>query len=297
MVKTLTSAPAAPPGRAGDTRMKTPARIAMAAGLGLLAATPAVAAVEDVLLTVAGTDGVVVVVERASGERWRLDLGQDCLAIRALAGRMALLWTPSGAVTLQARLLVPEQDLACSVLRADTLGPAPRPWHDQEAPVAGLRALRQALERLGYDCGPVAAGWTPEATQAFLLFRQSRRLDTSTRGLRRAIASLALEVMRGRQVTGTALKLSQTLSEQSDLLVAYLSRAGSGSSSCGPPTYVATVASDGSVVTLGDGSRWRPAADAWRVVAGWQNGDEALACGGRLVNGRTGEMVRAVAMN
>ncbi len=274
--------------------MRILVRFAVAAVLALLAAPPASAAVEDVLVVQVDRDDVAAVVERASGERLRLDLRQDCLGLREFAGRTVLVWSPTGAISTQSRLLVPERDMTCPVWQVDTLSPNPRPRRSLDAPTAGLRALRQSLERLGYDCGP-RPGWSPEAAQAFLLFRQSRRLDTSSLGLRRGIASLALEVMRGRQVTGTALQLSRTLSEQSDLLVAYLSNAGSGS--CGLPTFVGAVASDGAVVTLGDGSRWRPVEGARTVAAGWQSGDQALACGGRLVNGRSGEMVQVTALN
>ena len=74
--------------------MKTPARIALTAGLGLLAATPALAAVEDVLPTLASAHGGGGVIERASGERWRLALGLGC-------GRCGRRW--GGSATTAAR--------------------------------------------------------------------------------------------------------------------------------------------------------------------------------------------------
>jgi len=259
------------------------------------AATTAHALVEEVLLTHAGTDDAMI--ERASGERWWLDVRQDCFGIREFLGRTLLVWSPTGAITTRSRLLIPERDLSCPIWQADTLSRAARPRYAQDPPGAGIRALRQSLEMLGYDCGPPSPGWTPQAALAFQRFRETRRLDTSPQGLRRAVASLALDVMRGRQVTGTALRLSRTLSEHSDLLVGYLSRAGSGTSACGEPTFVRDVAPDGALVTLGDGTRWHPVAEAGPVVARWQSGDQALACSGRLVNGRTGEMVRAMRLN
>ena len=263
--------------------------VALLAGV----AAPASARVEQVMVVQAGLDDAVV--ELASGEQVWLDLHQDCLTLRGRVGWTVLLWSPDPSISTQSRLLVPEQDATCPIWQVDTLGqakPSKRPAPG--VPTDGLRAMRQSLELLGYDCGPPAeAGWIPETAQAFLRFREGKRLEASPQGLRRAVTSLALDVMRGRQATGTSQRLARIISDQLDPLVSYLSRPGSAGARCGPPTWVRDVAEDGALVTLADGTRWQPAAEQRALVARWQDGDDLVACSGRLVTTRTGEMARA----
>jgi len=257
-----------------------------------LAPPPAQALVEEVVVTHAGTDDAVV--DLASGERLWLDLRQDCFALRGRTGWRVLLWSPDPYVSTRSLLLLPEWDLSCPIWQVDTLPPAKRAKAALEVPTDGLRAMRQALELLGYDCGPPAeAGWNPEAGLAFLRFRESKRLETSPQGLRRAVTSLALDVMRGRQASGTSQRLARIISDQLDPLVAHLSRPGGPGARCGATTWLRSVAEDGTLVTLGDGTRWQPAAEQRARLAHWQDGDELVACSGRLVNVRTGEMARA----
>jgi hypothetical protein len=257
-----------------------------------LAPPPARAVVEEVLVTQAGTDDAVV--DRAGGERLWLDLHQDCLALRGRVGWTALLWSPDSNVTTRSLLLLPEWDASCPIWQVDTLPPAKPARPAPEVPLEGLRAMRQALEWLGYDCGPPAQpGWTPEAGLAFLRFREGKRLDASPQGMRRAVTSLALDVMRGRQVTGTSQRLARIISDQLDPLVAHLSGPGSAGARCGLPTWIRQVAENGALVTLGDGTRWQPAAELRAQVARWQEGDDVVTCSGRLINARSGEMARA----
>jgi hypothetical protein len=257
-----------------------------------LAPPPARALVQEVLITHAGTD--VAMVDLASGERLRLDLHEDCLALRGRAGWSVLLWSPDPQVSTRSLLLLPELDVSCPIWQVDTLPPAKPAKTAPEVPTEGLRAMRQSLELLGYDCGPPAeAGWIPEAGLAFLRFRESKRLGTSPQGLRRAVTSLALDVMRGRQATGTSQRLARIISDQLDALVSHLSRPGSAGARCRAPAWLRSVADEGALVTLSDGTRWQPAAGQRAKVVRWQDGDELIVCSGRLVNARTGEMARA----
>jgi hypothetical protein len=251
------------------------------------------ARVEEVLVTHAGTDDAVV--DLASGVRLWLDLRQDCLVLRGCVGWTILLWSPDPYISTRSLLLLPEWDGTCPIWQVDTLPLAKSAKQIlPEVPVEGLRAMRQALEWLGYDCGPAAQqGWTPEAGLAFQRFRESKRLETSPQGMRRAVTSLALDVMRGRQATGTSQRLARTISGQLDALVSCLSRPGSPGARCGATTGLRSVDEDGALVTLTDGTRWQPAAELRAQVARWQDGDDLLACSGRLINVRTGEMARA----
>ncbi len=260
--------------------------------LALAPPQPARARVQEVLVTHTGTDDAVV--DLASGERLWLDLRQDCPALRGRAGWTILLWSPDAQVSTRSLLLLPEWGVSCPIWQVDTLPPARSATIEPEVPAEGLLAMRRALESLGYDCGPLAeAGWSPESGLAFLRFRESKRLETSPQGLRRAVTSLALDVMRGRQATGTSQRLARIISDQLDPLVAYLSRPGSAGARCGATTWLRSVAEDGALVTLADGTRWLPAAGQRAQVARWQDGDDLVACSGRLVNARTGEMARA----
>jgi hypothetical protein len=253
---------------------------------------PARALVQEVLVTHAGTDDAEV--DLASGERLWLDLHQDCLALRGRVGWTVVLWSPEPFVSTRSLLLLPEWDVSCPIWQVDTLPPTKPAKTAPEVPTEGLRAMRQSLELLGYDCGPPAeAGWIPETGLAFLRFRENKRLETSPQGLRRAVTSLALDVMRGRQTTGTSQRLARIISDQLDALVSYLSRPGSAGARCGAPTWLRSVADEGALVTLADGTRWQPAAEQRALVAHWQDGDDLVACSGRLVNARTGEMARA----
>jgi hypothetical protein len=195
--------------------------------LALALPHPASALVQEVVVTHAGTDDAVV--ELASGERLWLDLRQDCLLLRGRTGWTVLLWSPDPEVSTRSLLLLPEWDATCPIWQVDTL-PAGKSAKriPPEVPTEGLLAMRQALELLGYDCGPPAeAGWNPEAGLAFLRFRESKRLETSPQGLRRAVTSLALDVMRGRQASGTSQRLARIISDQLDALVSHLSSPGS----------------------------------------------------------------------
>ena len=257
-----------------------------------LAPQPARALVQEVVVTHAGTDDAVV--DLASGERLWLDLHQDCLVLQGRVGWSVLLWSPGLYISTRSRLLLPEWDLSCPIWQVDTLPPAELAKAAPEMPTEGLWAMRQSLELLGYDCGPPAeAGWTPEAGLAFLRFRESKRLEISPQGLRRAVTSLALDVMRGRQATGTSLRIARIISDQLDALVSYLSSPGSAGARCGATTWLRSVTDKGMLVTLADGTRWQPAAEQHALVARWQDGDDLIVCSGRLVNARTGEMAWA----
>ena len=257
-----------------------------------LAPLPARGVVEQVLVSHAGTDDAIV--DLATGERLWLDLHQDCLVLRGRVGWSVLLWSPDPEVSTRSLLLLPESDTSCPIWQVDTLPPGKSTKAAREEPTDGLRAMRQSLELLGYDCGPPArAGWIPETAQAFLRFRESKRLESSPQGLRRAVTSLALDVMRGRQATGTSQRLARIISDQLDALVSYLSRPGGVGARCGAPTWLRSVTDEGALVTLADGTRWQPAAGQRVLVTHWQDGDELVGCSGRLVNTRTGEMARA----
>jgi hypothetical protein len=272
-----------------------PARFGLAPGLALaliaFGVTPARAWVEEVLVTHAGTDDAVV--ERASGERLWLDVHQDCLPLRGRVGWTILIWSAEPAVSTQSRLLVPDLDLSCPIWQVDTLARAKPLKSAQSAPTEGLLAMRQSLELLGLDCGPPGQAWSPDVAQAFLRFREGKRLDASPQGLRRAVTSLALDVMRGRQATGTSQRLARIISDQLDPLVAFLLLPGDSGARCGAPTWVRSIAEQGALVTLADGTRWQPAATLRALVTRWQDGDEVVVCTGRLVNARTGELARA----
>ena len=265
-----------------------PGLVILLLGLG---APPARAWLEQVLVVRAGEYDAVI--ERATGERFRLDLHEDCLALRGHGGSSVLLWSPEPGISSRSLLLVPEWDLSCPVWQVDTLERARSASRVPAVPTEGLRAMRQALELLGLDCGPPGRDWTPDVAQAFLRFREGKHLDATGQGLRRTVTSLALDVMRGRQATGTSQRLARVISDQLDPLVGYLMGAGGGGATCSTPTWVRAVAEQGALVTLADGTRWQPAATARPWVARWQNDDDLLVCSARLVNARTGEMAPA----
>ena len=271
-------------------------RLLLLPSLALLAlaawADRASALIEEVLVTHAGTDDAVI--QRPSGECWWLDLRQDCFGIRNFRGRTVLLWSPTADVTTAARLLVPELDASCPIWQADTLRRDARPAYAGDVPGAGLRAVRHALDLLGFESGLAHPGWTPEAALALRRFCAARGLDASPDGMRRVVVALALEIVRGRRVTPDATRLARLLSEQAGLLAPYLARVGDGSPPRAAPTHIDFVAPDGSLVHLGDGTRWKPLAEARPLVALWQAGDQVIASDGRIANGRTGDLARAV---
>jgi hypothetical protein len=152
--------------------------------------------------------------------------------------------------------------------------------------------MRETLEGLGFNCGPLAVhGWTPAAAQAFTRYRESRRLDASSLGLKRAVMALAIDALGGRSLTASGQRRSRVIADESDEIVAYLVRGGSAE--CEEPTFVRGVAADSSYFTLLDGTVWEVEIRLRGPVAGWLASDGVMACGGRLVNLRTGEMARA----
>jgi hypothetical protein len=266
-----------------------------AALTALLAAVPiAHAAVEEVVVNKVGEDRIEI--QRASGERWRVGLSEDCrLQLAWFQGGGLLVWSATGSMTTEARLLVPERDLTCAIAELDSLAPAKPSKSVAVEPIEGLTAMRRSLELLGYNCGPPSdSPWSTEAAQAFLRFRESKQLDASPQGIRRAVTSLALDGMRGRQPSGTSLKLARIISDYLDPLVAWLTRAGAAGTRCGAPTWIRKVAADGSLVTLADDTNWQPLTGDRALVARWQASDDVVVCSRRLVNARTGEMARAV---
>lgn len=245
------------------------------------------AAIERVVIHNGGKEDAVI--ERADGGRWRLDLRQSCQPMLGVSGRQALLFTSDGVLGPGARLLMPELDLDCPVFAADSIGhvkrrPAP------EAPDDGLHAVRAALEQLGHPCGPLEPNWNDDAAQAFVWFREAHHLDSTPTGVHRALLALAIEVLGGRQPTGTALQLSQAIDDQIDVLTTWLTRA---TDVCGAETFVRSVDEPHTAVKLGDGTVWQLDAAEFHDVAGWPPNDVVLACSGRLVDTRTGAMVHA----
>jgi len=172
---------------------------------------------------------------------------------------------------------------------ADSIGHA-RPKPELAPPDDGLAAVRAALEQLGRPCGPLEPVWNDDAAQAFVAFRESRHLDSTPTGVHRALMALAIEVLGGRQPTGTALRLSQAIDDQIDDLTAWLTRA---TDVCGLETFVQSLDDAHAAVKLGDGTVWQLDAAAKDVVTAWPANDVVLACSGRLIDTRSGVMVHA----
>jgi hypothetical protein len=257
--------------------------------LAVALAGPAQGAVERVWVTRASQDDITV--QRANGDLWRLGIPRECAGLYGSSGQVLIHYAVAFPGP-EPRILVPEYDADCRVTRADSVGhrapPAPK-----AAPERGLRALRETLELLGYDCGPLTTrGWTPDAARAFTRYRESRRLDASPQGVKRAVTALAIDALGGRAASGTGQRRSQAIADESAEIVDYLVKGGAAE--CDEPTYVRGVAADSSYFTLLDGTVWDVEALRRGAVAGWLAGDGVLACGGRLVNLRTGEMARAV---
>ena len=257
--------------------------------VGLLLASPAGAGVERVWVARGNQDEITV--QRANGDLWRLGLDRQCPLLSGYSSRLLLIQFSVSFPGSEPRILVPELDLACRATRADSIGHRAPPV-SRETPERGLAAMRETLEGLGYNCGPLAVhGWTPDAAQAFTRYRESRRLDASSQGLKRAVTALAIDALGGRSLTASGQRRSQAIADESDEIVAYLVRGGSAE--CEEPTFVRSVAADSSYFTLVDGSVWDVAPVQRGPVAGWFASDGVMACGGRLVNLRTGEMARA----
>ena len=255
----------------------------------LLLARPAGAAVERVWVVRGDADEITV--QRANGDLWRLGLDRQCPAVGGGSSHVLLIQYAVSFPGPAPRILIPEWDMACRATRADSVGhrapPAPG-----ETPVRGLNAMRETLEGLGYDCGALSErGWTPDAAQAFTRYRESRRLDASAQGMKRAVVALAIDGLGGRHPTASGKRRSQAIADESDAIVAYF--VTGGSIACDPPTFVRGMAADSSYFTLGDGTVWNVAPDRRGPVAGWLSSDGVMACGGRLVNLRTGDMARA----
>ena len=253
----------------------------------LLLAGPAQGAIERVWIMRSSPDEITV--QRANGDLWRLALPRECAGRFGASSPLFIHYAISFPGP-EPRILVPEYDADCRVTRADSVGhrapPAP-----QETPDHGLRAMRETLELLGYDCGPLATrGWTPDAARAFTRYRESRRLDASPLGMKHAVTALAIDALGGRAPSASGQRRSQAIADESAEIVEYLLRGGAAE--CDEPTFVRGVAPDSSYFTLVDGTVWDVEASRRGAVAAWLMGDGVMACGGRLVNLRTGEMAR-----
>ncbi|HET7224406.1 MAG TPA: hypothetical protein VFK69_01735 [Candidatus Eisenbacteria bacterium] len=252
-----------------------------------LAAAPAAAVVEHVVIRSGGKDDAVI--ERANGDRYRLDLRQSCQAVLGLSGRQALVWSQDGALGPGTRLLIPELDTDCPVFGADSIGHV-KPRREPQAPLEALSAVRAALERLGRPVGVIDPVWNDDVAESFRDFREAHQLDTTPQGVHRALLALAIEVMQGRQATGTGMKISQAIDDDIDVLTDWLTRGGNV---CADETFVRAKSDDKKAVQLGDGTVWQLDQDSYAGVAAWGADDGVLACTGRLVNTHTGAMVHA----
>ena len=255
--------------------------------LALLLAGPAQGAVERVWVTRSRQDEITV--QRANGDLWRLGLPRECSGFYGSASRVLIHYTVTFPGS-EPRVLVPEYDVDCRAIRADSVGhrapPAPA-----EIPERGLDAMRETLEAFGYDCGPLGTrGWTPDAARAFTRYRENRRLDASYQGTKRAVTALAIDALGGRSSSATGQRRSQAIADESEKIVDYLLKGGAAE--CDEPTFVRGVAPDSSYFTMVDGTVWDVELLRRGAVAAWLGGDGVMACGGRLVNLRTGEMVR-----
>lgn len=262
----------------------------MATGLAVAAAPPARAALEEVLVLRTTDDSAVI--ERANGDRYRLAMRPQCPLLPSFVNRMVLLYSPQKFTGAEARVLIPEFDADCHVARLDSIGHA-TPRRAVQTPDRGLVAVREGLERLGYDCGPHDPPWGSDATQALLRYRESRRLENSAIGIRKAMTALAIDVLSGRQATGSGLRLSTAITDHATEVADYLSGAsgGPGTTGCGEKTWMRARSDDGGRVTLGDGTIWQLPARQPDALAGWSNDDDVRVCAARLVNIRTGAMV------
>jgi hypothetical protein len=252
-------------------------------------ATAACAGVEPVLVRQCSEEDAVV--QRFGGDLWRLLLSRRCLSLQGYVGREVLVQTRADFPGPEVLVLVPDLDLTCRVFHADFVGRAAPP-PAVIRPDAGLAAMRETLEAMGYYCGPLAVhGWTFDAALAFTRYRESRRLDGTEHGLRRAVTAIAIDALGGRRPSGSGLRRSKRIAGESDEIVSFLVRGGSVE--CGEPTFVRGIAADSSYFTLLDGSVWDVLPARRGAVATWLAGDGVVACNGRLVNLRTGEMARA----
>src|SRR5262245_51575348 len=162
----------------------------VAALLALLLVRPAAAAVERVRLVRSDADEITV--QRANGDLWRLTLDRPCSQLASGWNHVLLIHYAVSFPGAGPQILVPDWDVACRATRADSVGHRP-PAAQRETPEQGLGAMRETLEVMGYDCGGLSErGWTPGAAQAFTRYRESRRLDASARGLKRAVVALAI---------------------------------------------------------------------------------------------------------
>lgn len=263
--------------------------------LVVLRPMPVRAAIETVTVRQAAADSALL--ERADGSLWRVIRGADSLSAWAYVSRRILAFSPGPFLGGGARLLIPELDQQCAVLRSD---PAGRVRAARDAPdpgvESGLRAARQALELLGYDCGGAAeSGWGEKCRSAFLDYRNRRGIDLSPSSLRRALLALGIDVMGRSRGSGTSVRISTLISEHRDEVADYLahSASGSGGLNCDIASAIRTISEARDRITLVDGTVWDlPARDRARV-AGWTPADSVIACDRHLISLRTGQMVRA----
>jgi hypothetical protein len=270
-------------------------RLSWMLALPLLATSPAVpagsATLGEITLLRTGYDDAAI--ELATGERFRLGLRGCQSDLRGYGGRTSLLWCPTAELSAGCRLLLPEFDLDCAIQAVDTLPRAKNARPAIVPPEQGLVAMRQALELLGYDCGPPGSGWGLEAALAFLRFREAKRLDAGEQGTRRAITSLALDVMGGRQASGTGLRLSRIIALQLDALARWLSASGPGGTGCQQPAWIRAVTRNGVLVALSDGTTWQLPVEVAGPASRWNAGEQVTVCAGRMVYWPSGEMVPA----
>src|SRR5262249_52026126 len=123
----------------------------------------------------------------------------------------------------------------------------------------------------------------------FARYRESRRLDASPQGVKRAVTALAIDAL-GRGTSASGQRRSQAIADESAEIVDYLIKGGAEGDE---PTFVRGVAPDRSCFTLVDGGVWNVEIEGRGAGAAWLAGDGVMACGGRLMNLRTGEMARA----
>ncbi len=274
---------------------------------------------------IAGTESVEVVktwddnaiIGRRNGDMYLIEKGTGCMSLGRYEGRDVLVVSPGSFLGVGSALLIPEADQRCRVWNAELLSgatgrsspaspPVPVP-----TPVAGksktgesvspeMVTIRKALRLVGLLQGSSEAAPSAQTITALDEYRKSKGYPLSEDGLRSALTALALDVVAKNPSDQNARRVSLEL-----LTVVPASDAGPGlQSPASPPAallhqdcedghWIASVSSDGEIVTLEDGSVWEiDALDRLDSML-WLPTESITLCGGRFINTDAGDAVDA----
>lgn len=266
----------------------------------LLSAGVSAAGVEKVTVTQVMNDNVVIT--RANGESYLIEVGVGCLSLWRYEGRTVLVNSRGLFLGVGSTLVIPELGQNCRIWSSEALEassafpvsayPNPLPLPSRGTlEINGVELIQRALRRLGYAPGPPDGKLGQRTLTAIASYQTSKGLPFTEEGVALTLYSLPLDLLGKRPGDPEAFQVAAALS--SFLLGgSSTARSGGATGTCLEGLWIASVTAMGELITLGDGSVWEvDIRDKLRTMR-WLPGSLVSLCGNHMINNINGQAAK-----